>query len=66
MFHKRCFTGCFVAMLLAGTFVQAQTPLTVTGIADQGDYNDSVTFSVPSAAGYSYAVISTAMLFPPM
>src|ERR1043166_8533191 len=56
MFHKRCFIGCFVAMLLTVTFVQAQTPLTVTGIADQGDYNDSVTFSVPSAAGYSYAV----------
>jgi hypothetical protein len=35
----------------------AQSPLTIDGIADRSTYTDMVSFSVPAAPGYSYAVL---------
>src|SRR5687767_11107020 len=43
-------------LLLCASTVLAQTPLTVTGVADRTIYSAAVTANVPTEAGYTYAV----------
>src|SRR6266540_2627909 len=44
------------ALLGAALLTQAQAPLTVLGVADRGDYANSITLSVPTTSGYAYSV----------
>jgi hypothetical protein len=42
-------------LVLTGFSAWAQTPLVINGVADQGDYADTISFSVPTASGYTYS-----------
>ena len=65
-FRQSCFLALLSVITLLGTagVGRAQSPLTVNGIADRGDYSDTATFSVPSTAGYSYSVKLDGNLIP--
>jgi len=45
----------FMVILFGALAGRAQTALNVTGVADKGSYNNTVTFSVATEAGYTYA-----------
>ncbi len=46
----------FVVFALASVSAFGQAALTINGVADKTVYTDSASFSVPSVAGYTYAV----------
>ncbi|MCX8156371.1 MAG: hypothetical protein N3J91_07990, partial [Verrucomicrobiae bacterium] len=49
-----CSGAFWLAAVLA---VWGQSPLTINGVTDKSTYNNSVTFRVPSEAGYTYQVL---------
>src|SRR3954469_16716796 len=45
-----------VVVFCLGAILPAFGQLTINGVADKTVYNDSVTFTVPTQAGFTYAV----------
>src|SRR3954462_8249441 len=46
-----------LALFSAAISAFGQATLTINGVTDRSKYTDTVTFSVPSTAGYSYQVL---------
>ena len=53
MFHQKFLRACAVLSCL-GAVISAQAQFTVTGVADKATYNDTVTLTIGTQAGYNY------------
>ena len=55
MFHRKSLAAFAVILLVAVAPARAQAPLTINGVADRGEYVDTVTLRIATTNGYTYA-----------
>lgn len=54
MFHQKFLRAGYVVVLLLATTLLATAQITIDGVADKANYNDSVSYRVQTQAGFTY------------